>query len=128
MASSIPNIPLSVSQGSTFTENFVWTDINGNPIDLTGMSAKMQIRSDASLRGDLFASLSSTDGSGTIVLGASSGGISLMMPASATGDLCDVPGWQKGYHEFKLVYPDGITVFTLFRGVFTVESSPTRMF
>ena len=64
-----------IQQGTTVDFEIQWNDINGDPIDLTPYSARMQIRSDYGSSGKLICSLTSTldsDGTGLNLLGANS--------------------------------------------------------
>ena len=44
---SVFKVQLDIFQGSTFTKSFTWS-VNGTPVDLTGATAKFQIKTSAS--------------------------------------------------------------------------------
>ena len=69
--------------GTTFSRSLVWNDENGVPVDLTGWSAHMQIRTWPleALAADL-----STSGGG-IILGTTDGTIALTIAAAVTAKI-----------------------------------------
>lgn len=80
---------LLIEQGATFELSIVWKDDAGTPIDITGYSARMQIRKtydDAPI-----ISLTSNVGGG-IVLGGVSGTIDITIGASVTDDITILRG------------------------------------
>jgi hypothetical protein len=68
-------------QYATFSESTVLKDSDGNPIDLTGYSAFMQIRRD---RDDPTALYTLTTDDGSIVLGGVNGTVAFSLPAADT--------------------------------------------
>ena len=58
-----------------------WKDANGNPVDMTGFTARMQIRPDHTSTSAPYDVLSTTDG--TLTLG-SNGVLSINVPAART--------------------------------------------
>jgi hypothetical protein len=74
-----------IKQGASFKLDLTYEDGDGNPINLTGATARMQIRSG----GDALVTLSSpSDG---ITLGGSSGTIAVRIWANETDSLPVVP-------------------------------------
>ena len=80
-----------IEQGATTDFELVWKDNDGNPVDLTSYSARMQIRTDYG--GDLICSLSSsldTDGTGLNLSGSNgitplaSGSIGIFISAASS--------------------------------------------
>jgi hypothetical protein len=102
--------PLLIKQGSTFDETWTWypggaynvatkTAI-GSPVDLTGWSARMQIRRRAEDPGPPLLSL--TDGDG-ITLGGEAGTIRIVIDA----DVSSAWTWRSGEYDLEMVDPDG---------------------
>jgi len=89
------NFTFTIEQGATTDFEIIWTDSNGDRVDLSTYSARMQIRSDYGSTGTLYASLSSTldsDGTGLNLLGSnsqnplSSGSIGLVISAASSSN------------------------------------------
>lgn len=81
-----------IEQGATFQRELIYKDSNGNPVNLTGFGAKMQIRP-APGSNTLYATLSSsldTDGTGLDLMGLSgnipltSGSIGMVISAASS--------------------------------------------
>lgn len=106
---------LYVDQGTTFSYPFQWTqparDAEGNviygadglplpgtPIDITGYSARMQIKKN--LGGDVYATLTSANGG--IVLGTTDGQVTIFLTDVQTSAL---PG--SGVYDLEMVSPTG---------------------
>ena len=75
---------LLIEQGATFDFSIIWKDDNDTPIDLTGYSARMQIRQTYDT--DPIISLTSASGGG-IALGGEAGTIDITVPATTTDDI-----------------------------------------
>ena len=89
------NFTFTIEQGATTDFEIIWTDSNGDRVDLSTYSARMHIRSDYGSTGTLYASLSSTldsDGTGLNLLGSnsqtplSSGSIGLVISAASSSN------------------------------------------
>jgi hypothetical protein len=108
------NYDILIEQGATYSQEFIWKDSEGNPIDLTGYTARMKIRQ---LKTDNVI-VSLTDSSG-IALG-SGGSITITISASATEllPLC------KARYDLELVN-NGI-VIRLIQGQVTISAEVTR--
>ncbi len=85
-----------------------WKDANGNPVDMTGYTAKMQIRSDHTPTSTPYDVLGTADG--TIALG-SNGAFAINVPAARTVRY----NWGVGYYDLKVTSPSGV-VTTLMSG------------
>src|SRR5215207_9195643 len=73
----------TIEQGATFRRTLTWKDEDGNPIDLTGCTARLKIyRSNGT---DI--KLLTTDTDGGITLGGPAGTIELYLSDEATADL-----------------------------------------
>lgn len=106
-----------VDQGATIDRVFTWYQADGvTPVNLTGFSAHMQVRSSAG--GTLLADLSTAEGQ--ISLGEAAGTITLNVAAAVTA------GWTfgGGVYDLQLTDPLG-NVTTLLAGLFTVNPAVT---
>ena len=102
-------------QGSTFTRTMTYK-IAGIPVDLTGYSARMQIRP-FHYSEDILVNL--TNGSG-ITLGASAGTITVLIDPSST---VNIPA---GDYVYDLELVTGSNVYRLVEGKFIVTPEVTR--
>lgn len=86
-----------IEQGSDWSRSLLWTDSNATPINLSGYSARMQIRLDREPATPLIMELNSTPatGKGTITLGGAAGTIVLALTAALTAAM-DFTGAQTG--------------------------------
>ncbi len=80
---------LYIEQGATFTKIITWKDSAGDPIDLTGFVARMQIRQTISASAVLY---SATTENGGITLGGAAGTITITFPAADTAAFSFVTG------------------------------------
>lgn len=102
-------------QGATFQRQLTWTDSTGTAVNLTGYTARMQVRPtvDSSTL-----TLELTTSNGRITLGGAAGTIDLLVLASAMTMAGDY------VYDLELVY--GTTVTRLVQGFFTVRAEVTR--
>lgn len=108
----------AIDQGATFNQVITWKDSAGAPINLTGYSARMQARKNKNA-GDVLVEL--TTQNGRIILGGSTGRITLNIPASVTAAF----NWTRGLYDLELVRADG-EVSRLLQGELTVSVGMTR--
>lgn len=103
-------------QGVTFDKQFTWT-VGGVPVNLTGYTAALQVRSgwDAS---EPLISLA-TGGQG-IVLGGTAGTIDVAIAATVTD------GLEPGSYAYDLELYEGSDVVRLLQGAFNVTGGVTR--
>jgi hypothetical protein len=108
------NYDILIEQGATYTQEFIWKDSDGDPVDLAGYTARMKIRQ---LKTDNVI-VSLTSGSG-ITLG-NDGSITVYISAAATEllPLC------KARYDLELV-SNGI-VTRLIQGQVTISAEVTR--
>lgn len=104
-------------QGSTFVRKFTWTDENEVPVDLTGFTARMHIRTAVTAASP---SLELTTTNGRIVLNPTLGTITLQITAADTAALVA----KRYVYDLELV--SGATVTRLLQGGFTVSPEVTR--
>lgn len=107
---------LVVYQGESFSKRFVWRGKNRRPINLTGYTAKMQVRESE----DAVAELELTTENGGITL-TSGGVIDLVITPQQTGALT----FEPAIYDIFLFAPDG-TVIPILRGKFTATKAVTK--
>ena len=109
---------LYIEQGATFQKTLTWKDSSGNPINLTGYTARMQFRRSAASADVLY---SATTTNGKITLGGVAGTVALVLPAADT-ELFDF-----GCAVYDLeVESSGGTVYRLLEGGVEVSLEVTR--
>lgn len=109
--------PITFEQGTPFQLVYTWTDNNGNPVDVTGYSAKLKVVTDLINKVQILNFVSS--GSGTpntsIVLGGAAGTVTVNATAAATGAM----NFDTGYYAL-LVESAGAEITKLLEGTVTV--------
>ncbi len=116
---------LEVFQGAYWSQRLVWKDANDDPIDLTGFTARMQVRRTVDETGEPLLEL--TDGDG-ITLGEADptdGVILLELEATQTAALPATPSDRKWRYDLELV-PSDAHVRRLMMGKFVVSLEVTR--
>ena len=107
---------LIIDQGATWNITFTYKNTDGNPINLTGYTAALQLRTSYDAAS---ASLSLTSGSG-IVLGGTAGTIAVTATATETG------GLTAGEYVYDLEITSSSVVTRLVQGRITVTPQVTR--
>ena len=110
-----------IEQGSTLNLELQYRDSNGNPIDLTDYSGRMQIRPSPGSP-TLYITLSSSlqpDGTG-LVLGGVSGTINIVISAATSSALT----FSSGSYDLELT--SGSVVTRLIQGTAFVNKEVTR--
>lgn len=107
-----------IEQGATFQLDLVWKDSLGAPINLTGYTARMQVRYKLA---DAVPLLSFTTENGAITLGGAAGTISVVGTATQT----DALTVKKGVYDLELVSAGGI-VTRLIEGSVVITPQVTR--
>ena len=110
---------LRIEQGATYQLRLVWKDSDGQPLDLSPMSARMQIRSTHKAATPIV-SLTSSPGGG-ITLNGASGEIDIALSAEQTAGIAQ----SSGVYDLELVGSDGF-VTRLIEGRVTVSPEVTR--
>jgi hypothetical protein len=116
MSASIYNI--NIEQGATFTRTITWKDSANVAINLTGYTARMQIRE----RVESSTALVSLTNSSGITLGGAAGTVVITITATQTDAL---PNMKKGVYDLELVSAGGI-VTRLLQGEVVVSPQVTR--
>lgn len=115
MPAGIYNI--TAEQGATLTRTVTWKNSVGDPINLTGYTARMQVRADYD---STTAVLTLTTENGGITLGGSAGTIVITATATATAAL------SASTYVYDLELVLGSTVTRLIQGSFVVNAEVTR--
>ncbi len=113
---------ITIEQGAQFVLPLTWTTRNadgtpGDPVDLTGYTAKMQIR-DA--EGTVLVDLSTDDGGG-IVIDGPNGKVTITIDADMTTPLC----FDDAAYDLKLINTDGVPS-RLVKGTVTFSPQVTQ--
>lgn len=116
-------VKLAIYQGATFTHTQTWKtapdeDSAKTPVDLTGCTARMQVRAKIGASTPL---LTLTTENGGISLGGTAGTINLLIDAEDTAAL----SWTSGVYDLEIVHPGG-QVRRLMYGAVTVSPEVTR--
>jgi hypothetical protein len=108
----------NVDQGATFTATITWSDENGDPVNLTGYTARMQLRPDVT---SSTVTLELLDSNGRIALGGAAGTITLTIAATDTAAI------GAGNYVYDLELESGGGVVTrLLKGGVNVDAEVTR--
>ena len=105
-------------QGATFVRQLTWNDSNGSAVNLSGYTARMDVRSSIDAAGAAVLSLTTTNG--RIVLGGTAGTINLTAEATATQVV------ESGNYVYDLELVSGSTITRLVQGSFVVRGEVTR--
>lgn len=117
MSASPGLLNLTLSQGATWKLNLVYNNGSGNPIDLTGYTARMQARTSYDSSST---ALSLTTGTG-ITLGGTAGTIDILVGATTTASI----GAAQYVYDMELVSNSG-EVTRLIEGTLVVTPEVTR--
>ncbi len=109
-------LDLTIYQGATFRKRLVWT-VNGTAVDLTGFTARMQIRSSI---GDSTALIEMTTENGGISITAVDGQIDLFISSDDTASL----SFNSGVYDLEL--NDSGEVTRLVMGKVNLSKEVTR--
>ena len=108
-----------IEQGATFNFALIWRDPSGMPINLTGYTARMQVRQTVTQPDP--APLSLTTENGGITLGGPAGPINVLATPVQTAGL----SFRAGVYDLELVSPGG-EVTRLVQGSVVVSPEVTR--
>lgn len=118
---SAGKVNLLIEEKATFKRTFIWKDGNGRRVNLTGYTAKLQVR-ETKTSNTVLLELS-TDTS-AIQLGGAAGTIVVNMTPVETDSL--YPTWEKGFYDLVLTAPDG-TKIRLVEGTIRVSVGVTDL-
>lgn len=112
-------LKLLIEQGATFRKSLTWkTGTPAAPVDLTGCTARMQIRADLESTTPLITL--TTENSG-ITLGDEAGTIELYISDTDTADMT----WTQGVYDLEVILANG-DVRRLLYGTVVVTPEVTR--
>jgi hypothetical protein len=112
-------VNLENNQGTTFRQQFVWTDgASTTPIDLTGCQAKMQVRPSANSE-TVYLELSTDNGG--ITLGGATGVIALFFNAITSAAFT----FDFAVYDLRLTLANG-DITKLIKGSFSVVAGVTK--
>ena len=117
---------IQADQGATYSQTFTYRDSAGNLVDLTGFTARMQVRAEYDSASPL---LDLTTSNGGITLGGALGTITLLatatqMAAFVITDTSNKPPVLICVYDLELIF--GAVVTRLIQGNFTVSREVTR--
>lgn len=113
-------LKLAIEQGATFRKVLTWkAGTPAVPVDLTGCTARMQIRAEITAATPY---VTLTTENGGIALGGVAGTIDILITAVATAAFA----WTSGVYDLEIIMSDGITVHRLAGGAITVSPEVTR--
>jgi zona occludens toxin (predicted ATPase) len=107
-----------VEQGATLLKPIVWKDSTGAAVNLTGYTAKMQVRRSVA-SDDVLLELSNANG--TLTITPLTGTVTMVFSAATTAAI----DWKRGKYDLELTAADG-TVTRLIEGEITVSLEITR--
>jgi hypothetical protein len=108
---------ISTEQGSTLSRVVTYTNAEGNPVNLTGYTARMQVRPRATSG---LAYLSLTSPTGGLTLGASTGTITILVDGAITSEI------PSGNYVYDLEVVNGEYVDKVMGGNFFLSAEVTR--
>jgi hypothetical protein len=108
----------TIDQGAQYTTQIIWADSSGNPIDLTGYTAAMQLREQAASPNPSALNLTSSNGGITITPLA--GEMDILMTSAQTGAL------DPGFYVYDLEIALGSVVTRIIQGQITVSAQVTQ--
>ena len=107
-----------IEQGATLVKPIIWSDSTGAPVNLTGCSARMQIRQSIS-SSEVLLELSSA--LNTLVITPATGTITMVFSAATTAAIT----WSRAKYDLEVTSGDG-TVTRLIEGAISVSKEVTR--
>lgn len=118
MTFSLVNNTITVEQGSTFSLSINYKDSNGDTIDLSSYSARMQCRVGRESSSTVFSLTSASE----IALGASDPNLLITIPAATTAAY-DAP--LRGVYDLEIESASGV-VTKILKGTMLIEAEVTR--
>lgn len=106
----------TIEQGETYIRVFTWKDSTDTAINLTGYTARMQLRAENRLDAAAF----SFNESSGLTLGGTAGTITLTIAATSTATMDG-----RYFYDLELISGSGI-VTKLLKGILTVAGEVTR--
>jgi len=107
-----------IEQGATYNQPLVWKDSSGTAVNVTGYTARMQIRKTVDATTII---LTLTTENGRIIVGGANGLITLLVSAADTAALTTFCG----VYDLEVISPAGV-VTRLLEGQVEVSKEVTR--
>lgn len=107
-----------IEQGATLLKPIQWKDSAGNAVNLTGCTARMQIRRSVASEEVL---LELTNANGKLSITPLTGTVTMIFSATTTAAFT----WSRAKYDLEIVSADG-TVTRLIEGEITVSKEITR--
>ena len=117
MSAPAETYDITADQGATYSIVITYKNSAGSPINLTGYTARMQLRASYA---SATASLTLTTENGRIALGGAAGTITLTVAASVMESL------EAKTYVYDLELIDGSTVIRLLQGLFVNRPNATK--
>lgn len=112
--------PIELVQGTDFSWQITYTDPDGNPIDLSGYTAEMQVRQTINSNDPPL--MTASTGNGYIAITAASGLITISVPNAITQL---IPAPLKAWYDLVLTSGVGVKTRLIF-GQVTIPELVTR--
>lgn len=111
-------VNIEIDQGSSKTVEYDWIDPSTRlPIDLTGYTAKMQVRATA---GGPAIFLDYNTSNGKIVLGGVTGTITIIIAPADTTTFTVAPEWRRAVYDLFITKTADGSITMVARGEFTI--------
>lgn len=94
-------IDIEIEQGSKWDPIYTWNDDNGNPVDLTGWSGKLELREEKDKSSSLIFRCQTADG--TMTINESGGQVQPLISATET----DQFDFEWAWYDIELTPPSG---------------------
>jgi len=117
MAAAVYNI--EIEQGSTWSQEVIWKNNDNSPVNVTGYSASMQIRTTIASPTSL---MDLTSANSKIVVGGVNGKFTITITAAEAAAL----SWVTAVYDLEIISPGG-TVIRILKGSVTVDPEVTRL-
>lgn len=109
-----------IEQGAVYERIFSWDDLSGNPIDMTGWTARMQIRPE--LTSDTVLSDLSTENVGITLNYGTLGAIRIFISTRETNSF----NWSAGVYDLE-VYDPSFECYRILKGKVKIDPQVTRV-
>jgi len=114
---TVPKVPLKIPQGTTYVHEFNYVDTAGVAIDLTGYSARLQMRDEVESVAFFYEALSGAD----LVIDPLLGRITMTISSTDTEAFTIL----KGVYDLEIIAPS-TAVTRIVKGSVTVDPEVTR--
>lgn len=113
-------LSFTIEQGTTFIKDFYWS-ISSTPVNVTGYTARMMVRTTVPAVDPPLASWNTTNGRMTV--GTTDGRFSIFLRDFDTAAI----SWTTGVYDIELVSPTTTPIVTrILKGTITVDPEVTR--